>query len=202
MKRLRVMPRKQPASDEGKAAMRKSARKIKGLSPEDVELWAAYSRTLTRLMPGKAMLPEPVEPPAPVEVPTPPAPLGPASPRAKLNAPPAWLAVNATPSGLDKSTWAKFRARKMRAEARLDLHGHTAARAHQEVIRFLEISYAIDLRCVEIITGNGEILARELPHWLNTPTLRPLILGLVHPHTRNAGAIRVLLRRRRGREGA
>ncbi len=181
------------------AAMRKTPRKLKGLSPEDIELWAAYSRTLTSLMPGRAKPPE-------LAAPQPP-PLAPAAPetppsRAQPGRQATWLAVNATPSGLDKATWSRFSAQKMRAEARLDLHGQTAARAHQEVSRFLEMSRAAGLRCVEIITGNGEILARELPHWLNTSTLRPLILGLVHPHTRNAGAIRVLLRRRRGREGA
>jgi DNA-nicking Smr family endonuclease len=166
----------------------------RGLTPEDMELWAAYSRTLTRLMPGKSKPPvsptpaAPASPPVVVDVlPTP----------VKRVAIPAALGVNAAPAGVDKSTWGKFRAQKIRAEAKLDLHGHTAAKAHREVIRFLEMAHAAGLRCVEIVTGNGEILARELPHWLNTPSLRPLILGLAHPHARNAGAIRVLLRRRR-----
>ncbi|MDE1907291.1 MAG: Smr/MutS family protein [Rhodospirillales bacterium] len=181
----------------GNAAMRKTPRKIKGLSPEDIELWAAYGRTLTSLMPGRAKPPEAAPPPLAVTPdPQPEAP----PPRAKPGKPPTWLTVNATPSGLDKGTWSRFSAQKMRAEARLDLHGHTAARAHQEVSRFLQMSHATGLRCVEIITGNGEILARELPHWLNTPALRPLILALAHPHARNAGSIRVLLRRRRARE--
>ncbi|MGE4480384.1 Smr/MutS family protein [Acidocella sp.] len=164
------------------------------LSPEDLELWAAYGRTLTRLMPGKSKLPAPAGPvipaaPPPVmEAPTPPV---------RHKGPPAPLGVNAAPAGVDKSTWGKFRAQKIRAEARLDLHGRTAAKAHRDVMRFVEMAHAAGLRCVEIITGNGDILARELPHWLNTPTLRPLILGLAHPHARNSGSVRVLLRRRR-----
>ncbi|MDE2240501.1 MAG: Smr/MutS family protein [Rhodospirillales bacterium] len=166
----------------------------RGLTPEDMELWAAYSRTLTRLMPGKSKPPAPPAPPVPAPSPVlaemPPIPV-------KRVAAPAALGVNATPAGVDKSTWGKFRAQKIRAEAKLDLHGHTAAKAHREVTRFVEMAHAAGLRCVEIVTGNGEILARELPHWLNTPSLRPLILGLAHPHARNAGAIRVLLRRRR-----
>ncbi len=159
-----------------------------------MELWAAYSQTLSRLMPGKSKLPAPPEPPAPVAAP---AELEAPVPRVKLAGAPSWLGVNANPAGLDKSTWSKFRAQKIRAEAKLDLHGHTAALAHREVLQFLEMAHAAGLRCVEIITGNGEILARELPHWLNTPSLRPLILGLAHPHARNSGAVRVLLRRRR-----
>lgn len=166
----------------------------RGLTQEDRDLWAAYSRTLTRLMPGKSRLPAPPAPPAEA---TPPPVMEAPPPPVKRRVPAATLGVNAAPAGVDKSTWGKFRAQKIRAEARLDLHGHTAARAHREVMQFVEMAHATGLRCVEIITGNGEILARELPHWLNTPSVRPLILGLAHPHARNSGAIRVLLRRRR-----
>lgn len=166
-----------------------------GLSAEDLELWAAYSQTLSRLMPGRARLAKPpektFEPPSPQHKQPPPPAAG------KIAGPSLQLGINAPPAGLDKSTWEKFRLQKIRAQARLDLHGHTARQAHGEVLRFLELSYASGLRCVEIITGNGEILARELPHWLNTPVLRPMILSLAHPHARNSGSVRVLLRRHR-----
>lgn len=168
----------------------------KGLSTEDLELWQTYSQTLNRLMPGRVRLA--LAPDMPVLVQAAPlAPLTPPPLKAKPTAPEANLGVNAPPVGLDKSTWSKFRLQKIRAEARLDLHGHTARQAHSEVLRFLTMSYTTGLRCVEIITGNGEILARELPHWLNSPNLRPLILSLAHPHARNSGSIRILLRRRR-----
>lgn len=171
----------------------------KGLSAEDVELWAAYSRTLHRLMPGRNRLVVVAEVPTQLnQVESAPKPMPAPSPsHKKTPTPPMTLDVNAPPVGLDKSTWSKFRLQKIRAEARLDLHGHTARQAHGEVLRFLEMSHATGLRCVEIITGNGETLARELPHWLNTPALRPMILSLAHPHARNSGSIRVLLRRRR-----
>lgn len=168
----------------------------KGLSAEDLELWAAYSQTLNRLMPGRVRLAAAVKVPA-LANPAPIAPLPPPKTKGKPASAPAPLGINAPPVGLDKSTWSKFRLQKIRAEARLDLHGHTARQAHAEVFRFLEMSYATGLRCVEIITGNGEILARELPHWLNGPALHPLILSLAHPHARNSGSIRILLRRRR-----
>ena len=45
--------------------------------------------------------------------------------------------------------------------------------------------------------GKGEVLLRELPHWLNAPQLRPLILALAHPHAANTGSVRLLLRRPR-----
>jgi DNA-nicking Smr family endonuclease len=54
---------------------------------------------------------------------------------------------------------------------------------------------------VAIVTGKGSgeggILRRELPHWLNLPSVRPLILGAAHPHRANTGAIHLLLRRRK-----
>lgn len=171
----------------------------RGLSAEDIELWAAYSRTLSRLMPGRSRLvvlpaPAPTRPPAPQAAPEHPQPI---PPKRHTNSPTVKLDVNAPPVGLDKSTWSKFRLQKISAEARLDLHGHTAIQAHEEVLRFLHMAHATGLRCVEIITGNGEILARELPHWLNTPSLRPMILSLAHPHARNSGSVRILLRRQR-----
>jgi DNA-nicking Smr family endonuclease len=144
-------------------------------------------------MPGRSRLPLPAEPEAPKpEAAAPP----PATPP-KLVQAPAYVGIGATPVGLDKSTWKKFRDGKMRAEAKLDLHGHTAAKAHMAVRTFLEQCFAMRMRCVEIITGNGEILARELPHWLNAPGLRPLILAVTHPHAANTGSVRILLRRGR-----
>ena len=156
-------------------------------------LWAAYSQTLTRLMPGRTRLPLPPEPAAEVTPEVSPAPVKP--PRAFAFSSPIGTAI--TPAGLDKATWKKFTTGKIRAAGRLDLHGHTAARAHHAVIQFIERAYAEQERCVEIITGNGDILAYELPHWLNAPRLRPLILAIAHPHAANTGALRILLRRSR-----
>jgi len=103
--------------------------------------------------------------------------------------------LDMVPAGIDKSTWKKFASGKIRAEERLDLHGHTAARAHHAVNHFIQRAYAEQSRCIEIITGKGEILARELPHWLNAPAIRPMILAIAHPHAANTGAVRILLRR-------
>jgi len=162
--------------------------RAKALSTADLKLWAAYSQTLTRLMPGKSRLP--LEPETPAAQPVAPMPAAPSPTRAA-----PLIGVDLTPAGLDKSTWKKFASGKIRAAQRLDLHGHTAARAHHAVIHFLERAYAEQTRCVEIITGKGEVLARELPHWLNAPTLRPLILAIAHPHAANTGSERILLRR-------
>jgi hypothetical protein len=41
----------------------------------------------------------------------------------------------------------------------------------------------------------GGVIRRELPLWLNLPEIAPLVLGAVHPHAANPGAVRLLLRR-------
>jgi DNA-nicking Smr family endonuclease len=165
--------------------------RAKALSKADQQLWAAFSQNLT-LLPGKTRLPiesEPAQPSTALNASPPPSPSrhGRESghPRLALSQPP----------GLDTATWKNFATGKMRAVRRLDLHGFTAARAHHAVTHFIERAHAEQVRCVEIITGKGEVLAREVPLWLNTPGLRRLVLAMAHPHAANTGSVRVLLRR-------
>ena len=167
--------------------------RAKTLSTDDLQLWAAYTQTLSQLMPGRTRLPVAPEPAPAVAAP----PVEPPPAKPKTFGFTAPVSLDATPAGLDKSTWKRFSSGKIRAELRLDLHGHTAARAHRAVLHFIERAYGTQTRCIEIITGKGEILARELPHWLNTPSLRPLILAIAHPHAANTGSVRILLRRMR-----
>jgi len=163
----------------------------KGLSKADQQLWAAFSQNLL-LLPGKTRLPvEQDAPPPPSDTSTPPA--VPQTRHAGESRHPRLAFSN--PTGLDKATWKTFSSGKMRAVRRLDLHGFTAARAHHAVSHFIERAHAEQLRCVEIITGKGEVLAREVPLWLNAPALRRLILAMAHPHAANTGSVRVLLRR-------
>jgi DNA-nicking Smr family endonuclease len=88
----------------------------------------------------------------------------------------------------------------MRAERTLDLHGKTVQAAYHALETFLHAAYTDHIRCVEVITGRGSgetggAIRRELPHWLSRPTLRPLVLAAAHPHARNDGSTRLLLRR-------
>ena len=77
-----------------------------------------------------------------------------------------------------------------------------AERAFRALRVFLRAAHADGVRCVEIVTGRGSgeaggVLRRELPHWLNLPELRPMVLAAAYPHAANPGAVRVLLRRLR-----
>ncbi len=102
---------------------------------------------------------------------------------------------------VDRRTGERLRRGQLRPEARLDLHGMTADEAHAALADFLRASHSRGKRCVIVITGRGKlgsgVIRAETPHWLNAPTLRPLILAYAEaqPKDGGAGALYVLLRR-------
>ncbi|SHI98591.1 DNA-nicking endonuclease, Smr domain [Roseomonas rosea] len=175
------------------------ARRPRIVSASERALWHAYlSLNAVEALPGReappppsAPLPEPA--PAPAGAPAPPRPKGPPT------VPP--VAVGQPGAGMDDKRWRDLRRGKTRPERTLDLHGRRAEEAHGATIAFLRGAHADGVRCVAIVTGKGSgeggILRRELPHWLNLPSVRPLILGAAHPHRANTGAVHLLLRRRR-----
>ena len=174
-------------------------RRQRGLSEADRALWRAYAAEIVPL-PGRALPPAPAPPPA-ASAPTAKAPIVAAPTPAPRWAPPD-IAVNTPPSGLDDRRWRDLRRGRIAPERTIDLHGRRAQEAHAAVHAFLADAYAEGLRCVAVITGRGStteggVLRRELPHWLNAPDLRRIILGAAHPHRANSGSVHVLLRRRR-----
>jgi DNA-nicking Smr family endonuclease len=164
------------------------------LTEAERALWSSYAGRIRRL-PGRAPLapaPQP-EPPSATQ----PQPRPPALPRtasAKTLAP---LAVGTQPGGVDTASWQRLRTGKLPTVRTLDLHGYTAQRAFHVLTGFLRTAHAEGQRCVEVVTGQGGVLRRELPLWLNLPEFRGLILAAVHPHAANPGSVRLLLRRRR-----
>lgn len=175
----------------------------RGLTEADRTLWQAYTaRASVRPLPGRA----PVTPSPAVVQPSPSAavvaipPTAPAPPQPPR--PPAELRVGAAPGGLDARRWRDLRRGRTKPERVLDLHGRRVHEAHGALRRFLSEAHADGMRCVAVVTGKGStpeggVLRRELPHWLNAPDLRPLLLGAAHPHAANPGAVHLLLRRRR-----
>jgi DNA-nicking Smr family endonuclease len=163
------------------------------LTEADRALWASYASRIRplagRSRPPGASGPEPSGAP-----PTRSAPLvtgrvsrGPLAP----------LAIGTHPGGVDSASWHRFRTGKLPAVRTLDLHGRTAQRAFQALTAFLRAAHAEGARCVEVVTGQGGVLRRELPLWLNLPELRGVVLAAAHPHAANPGSVRLLLRRAR-----
>jgi len=166
----------------------------RGLTERDRAEWARFAQAITPL-PGREVPAPPPEPVLPVPQPRVAEPIAPP----KLTRPQA-ISVGTHPGGLDNSTWNKFRSGKLPASRTIDLHGRTAQRAYHALHQFIETAHADRVRCVEVITGRGSgeaggVIKRELPLWLNLPTLRPLVLAASHPHAANPGSVRLLLRR-------
>ncbi|MBM3591458.1 MAG: hypothetical protein FJX32_02155 [Alphaproteobacteria bacterium] len=176
-----------------------SRRRARALSAADRALWQAYVVSVDPL-PGRAL-------PPPERTNTPPSiPAAQAVPAALPTAPQAWqpppIQVNVTPAGLDDKRWRALRRGRMKPERTIDLHGRRAQEAHDAVRVFLHDAFADGLRCVAVITGRGSspeggVLRRELPHWLNAPDMRRMLLAAAHPHAANTGAVHLMLRRRK-----
>ena len=175
-----------------------SRRITRGLTEADRALWRAYAATV-KALPGRALPPAPDAPPAPPIVAVVQARMPPVS---ALRPPAPAIAVGGLPPGLDRKRWTALRRGRLRPERTLDLHGWRAQEAHAAVRGFLADAAADGLRCVAIITGKGAlpeggVLRRELPHWLNAPDLRRLLLAAAHPHRADTGAVHLLLKRAR-----
>jgi DNA-nicking Smr family endonuclease len=169
------------------------------LNEADRALWASYASQIAPLR-GRTAEKAPEVPAAATMPPVPqlrPAVAAPPGATRKAASP---LTVGDQPGGIDKATWRRFRTGKLVAARRLDLHGMTAQRAFHALVPFLRSAHADQVRCVEVVTGRGSgqdggVIRRELPHWLNLPEIRPLILGAAHPHALNPGSVRLILRR-------
>lgn len=115
--------------------------------------------------------------------------------------------AHGTAAGVDKRTNQRLIRGKMPVEARLDLHGHTKEPAHRALEAFIKGSFSAERRCVMVITGKGlrldsgeiGVLRQAVPRWLNSPTLRPMVLAYSHatPKDGGEGALYVLLKRKR-----
>jgi len=113
--------------------------------------------------------------------------------------PPARKAPPPALSGLGRREKAKVARGKVEIEGRLDLHGHTQAEAHRELIAFLHKSAARDKRMVLVITGKSGVLRQQVPHWLSLPDVRELIVGFESAAIRHGGDGALYLRLRRAR---
>ena len=181
---------------------------------EEAALWRNVARDVTPL-PRHAERPEDdgpddcrpgEEPPVPARKAKPrKAPARPAPPGPPRQAVPLPDLDPALPAGLDRRTARRLRRGQLAAEARLDLHGKTQAQAHAALQGFIKESRMARRRCVVVITGKGSVasgeggvLRRMAPRWLNEPALRRHIIAITNApeSSGGAGALYVLLRSR------
>ena len=86
-----------------------------------------------------------------------------------------------------------------RIDARLDLHGHTLAEAHGELLRFLRRASTDERRLVLVITGKSGVLRQEVPRWLALPEFRGMVIAVEPAAIRHGGEGALYVRVRRER---
>jgi len=187
------------------------SRKSRRLSPEEERLWKQVAETTTPIK--RAALPKLPFSQAPKT-----------KPKRPIYAPPKFsvgekaaaaetrISAPDQPVRMDHKAFTRLKRGKSNPEARIDLHGMTAATAHTALTAFLLRAYADNKRLVLVITGKGRqsdsgdfaprpigVLRQQVPHWLGQPPLRQIVLQTTPAHQRHggSGALYVYLTRRR-----
>ena len=164
-------------------------RRTRSVTAEEAKLWRTAMRNVTAYRPAPAV----VEPPAPLPVEIIPEALP------VLKPPPV---PASRPNGLDRQTLKQLAKGERTVEAVIDLHGMTLQAAHSALRRFVELQAGIGKRCLLVITGKGgpdrpSKLRQEVPLWLETWSPPVLAVTGAQPKHGGAGALYVLLQRRR-----
>lgn len=158
-------------------------RDVKPLKPK-----AATPAPSNSEVPAQAPATRPARPPPPPQLPP--------------KAPP--LALDRI-AGVDKRLAERLKRGQLQIDAMLDLHGLTQEEAHRQLDAFLAGSAHAGRRCLLVITGKGlwreesGILREMVPRWLNETLNRGRVLAIAKAQPRHggAGALYVLLKRRR-----
>ena len=188
-------------------------KKGRGLHPEEERLWKRVASTANPLEHRPA--PSPPKPSLNKQKPTKPAVYAPPKFRIGERVDTAIVAsknARKEPVRMDKKTFSKMKRGKSAPEARIDLHGMTAAAAQTALTAFLLRSHDAGHRLVLVITGKGRgrddhgpipervgVLRQQLPHWVSLPPLNRIVLQTTEAHRRHggSGAFYVYLSRRR-----
>jgi DNA-nicking Smr family endonuclease len=177
-------------------------RKGKRLSGEDIALWEGVTRSVKPIR-RRASKPQPVS-----ETDDAPAAARPARKTAAIETAPAKAtAPKSPPAGapLEKRLKQKIARGSQPIDARLDLHGHTQAEAHDALLRFLRRTQSRGGRLVLVITGKGArgeggVLKRAVPMWLALPEFRTMVIGFDTAATSHGGEGALYVRVRKVKE--
>jgi DNA-nicking Smr family endonuclease len=166
-------------------------RRSRTVSAEEAKLWRSAMRNVTPYRPQ----------PPPPEITPPPPPVVAAAVEPALALPPA-PPPDRRPNGIDRQTFRHLAKGERTVEAVIDLHGMTLQAAHSALRRFIEQQAGMNRRCLLVITGKGgpdrpSKLRQEVPLWLETWSPPVLAVTSAQPKHGGAGALYVLLQRRR-----
>lgn len=201
------------------------ARRPRGLTPDEKDLWSRVARSMTPLHGAGTPADDPPEArPAtsqtqktvsvaapPQKAALPPFRVGQSSATAGLSLPHVQTPAQrlaAHPVRMDAKTHRRMSQGKLAPQARLDLHGLTLAAAQPALSGFILSCHANGLRLALVITGKGRgdhgplptrpgALRHQVPHWLHSPPLSAVVQQVTAAHYRHGGdgAYYVYLRR-------
>lgn len=193
------------------------ARKGKNLSDDDREVWNKVARSTRPLQSDEKK--STVKKPARMAVKIAPASAGAGKQQTgkarAVSVPAAAVDLRSGKGGsgpvMDRRRFDRLRRGKIAPQARIDLHGMTAANAHPALVGFITRAHAQGIRLVLVITGKGNVrrddagfmpvqrgvLRHSVPQWLQRPPIGPLVLEVTQAHLRHGGggALYVYLRR-------
>lgn len=177
--------------------------KGRSLSDDERTLWDAVTRAIAPLRKRKRKREEPtasatmIAPAKPARA----AKASPAAPPPKPHPPPPLVP-------LGRRMRSKLARGSESIDDRIDLHGMTQADAHAALAHFLRRAQGRGARVVLVITGKGAragdafsergVLKRQVPHWLESAALRPLVIGFESAGVGHGGAGALYVRLRRG----
>ena len=170
------------------------------LGPDEEAVWSRVAATVRPLAGRPRVKPAPGPRVAEILQPRPEPP--------KLS--PQALARPVDGTTLDGGWDRRLRGGKLAPDRSIDLHGNSRDQAYAVLSREIEDAALAGHRALLVVTGKGArdeaggdrprgVIRASLPHWLETPALRPYIAALrpAHPRHGGGGAFYVILRRRR-----
>jgi DNA-nicking Smr family endonuclease len=185
--------------------------RLRRLSDEEIDLWIAVAKSVSRRKGAKLPSARKIQPP-PAE-----ASVAPPEPE-RRRASPAPKAPSPPLAPLEKRLKKQLARGRSAIDQSIDLHGMTQPQAHQALRGFLVYAQAQGDRLVLVVTGKGApktrifspddfgepgVLRRLVPHWLHAPDMRMIVLGFEEAGRAHggSGALYVRLRRQRADGG-
>jgi DNA-nicking Smr family endonuclease len=181
---------------------RDGSRRGKRLTGEDIELWEGVTRSV-KPMRARKRIRETEEAPPEVKAAKKPAGRTGSSAAAPVKSTSAKAPPAIAP--IEKRLKQKIARGSQSIDARLDLHGHSQAEAHDALYRFLHRMQSRGGRLVLVITGKGGrgegVLKRSVPMWLALPEFRELVIGFDTAAIAHGGEGALYVRVRKTKEG-
>jgi DNA-nicking Smr family endonuclease len=183
---------------------------LRRLTDEEIDLWIAVAKSVSRRKGAKLPSPRKSAPPPSDAAVAPSVEIRRTSAKPKPPAPPPL-------APLERRLKRQLAQGRSAIDQSIDLHGMNQAQAHQALRGFLSFAQARGDRLVLVVTGKGApktralefssleepgVLRRMAPHWLHAADLRPIVLGFEEAGRAHGGAGALYVRLRKSDRGA